>query len=231
MLRYFFLFFALACVCVISLAGFRDSRWLPQRMTHPPIEIFPDMDHQPKYLPQHTSTFFADGRAAREHIPGTIPIGYNLPGGYYQTAANNRSDTAGFSNQPDYYNTGKMGKVYGDGIPVTPVDEKLMARGKERFEINCAICHGKTALGDGIIKSYGLVTVANLQDPRIQAMPDGQIFSTITNGKNTMGAYGPQIAVEDRWAIITYLRALQKSQNVKLAELTQDQQTELKSKK
>ena len=61
-------------------------------------------------------------------------------------------------------------------------------------------------------------------------MPDGQIFSTITNGKNTMGAYGPQISVEDRWAIIAYLRALQKSQNVKLAELPEAQQKELKAK-
>lgn len=231
MLRYFFLLFALGCVLVLSLAGVRDSRWLPQKMTHPPIEIFPDMDHQPKYLPQHTSTFFADGRAARNHIPGTIPLGYNLPHEYYQTAANNRSDDAGFTDQPDYYNTGKMGNVYGDGFPKgVKVDDALMARGKERFEINCAICHGKTAAGDGIIKSYGLATVANLQDPRIQTMPDGQIFSTITNGKNTMGAYGPQVAVEDRWAIIAYLRALQQSQNTKLADLTEAQKQELNSK-
>lgn len=224
MLRYFFLTFALVSVCIVGLAGFRG-----QKMTHPELEIFPDMKHQPKFQPQHPSTFFADGRAAREPIPGTIPLGYNLPHSYYQLAANNRSDTAGFSNQPDYVNTGKIGDSYGDGFPVE-VNEALLARGQERFQINCAICHGQLAAGDGIVKAFGLVTVATLQDERIRTMPDGQIFSTITNGKNTMGAYGPQIAVEDRWAIVAYLRALQRSQNVTAADLTPAQQTELKSK-
>jgi hypothetical protein len=224
MLRYFFLTFILVSVCVVGLAGFRGSK-----MSHPPLEIFPDMDHQPKYQPQHPSPFFADGRAARKPIPGTIPMGYTVPGAYYQVSASNRTDTGAFSNQPDYVNTGKMGDVYGDGLPVN-VTEQLMARGQERYQINCAICHGATAMGDGIIKTYGLATIATLQDERIRTMPDGQIFSTITNGKNTMGAYGPQIAVEDRWAIVAYLRALQKSQNAKVAELTNAQQTELNSK-
>jgi mono/diheme cytochrome c family protein len=222
MLRYFFLTFILVSVCVVGLAGFRGAK-----MSHPPLEIFPDMDHQPKYQPQHPSAFFADGRAARKPVPGTIPMGYTIPG-YYQVGASNRTDTGAFTNQPDYVNTGKMGDVYGDGLPVN-VTEQLMARGKERFEINCAICHGATAMGDGIIKTYGLATIATLQDERIRTMPDGQIFSTITNGKNTMGAYGPQIAVEDRWAIVAYLRALQKSQNAKLAELPEAQQKVLNS--
>jgi mono/diheme cytochrome c family protein len=228
MLRYFFLTFILVSVCVVGLAGLRFDHG-GSKMTHPPLEIFPDMDHQPRYNPQHTSAFFSDGRAARKPIPGTIPIGYNLPHSYYQVAANNRSDTAGFTNQPDYGHTGKIGDAYGNGIPVE-VNEQLMARGRERFNINCAICHGATGAGDGIIKTYGLLTVATLQDERIRTMPDGQIFSTITNGKNTMGAYGPQITVDDRWAIVAYLRALQKSQNVKLAELSEAQQKELNSK-
>jgi len=224
MLRYFFLTFILITVCFLALAGVRGTK-----MTHPPFQIFPDMKHQPKYTAQHPSDFFADGRANREPVAGTIPIGYNLPNRYYQTSASNRSDTGAFTDQPDYYNTGKIGDAYGEGFPVD-VNEPLMARGKERFEINCQICHGPTAAGDGIIKTFGLVTVANLQDERIRTMPDGQIFSTITNGKNTMGAYGPQIAVEDRWAVIAYLRALQKSQNAKLADLPEATQKELNSK-
>lgn len=224
MLRYFFLTFILVAVCVVGLAGFRGAK-----MSHPPLEIFPDMDHQPKYDPQHTSPFFSDNRAARKPVPGTIPMGYNLPGSYYQVTASNFSQQAGFSNSPDYGHTGKIGDAYGNGIPIE-VNEKLMARGRERYDINCGICHGATGGGDGIIKTFGLVTVATLQDDRIRTMPDGQIFSTITNGKNTMGAYGPQIAVEDRWAIVAYLRALQKSQNVKLAELSEAQQKELNSK-
>lgn len=227
MLRYFFLTFILVTTCVIALAGFRGE----MMTTHTPLQIFPDMKHQPKYTSQHTSDFFADGRANREPVAGTIPIGYNLPNRYYQTSASNRTDTGAFTDQPDYYNTGKIGDAYGDGFPAPiEVNEALMARGKERFEINCQICHGPAGAGDGIIKTFGLVTVANLQDERIRTMPDGQIFSTITNGKNTMGAYGPQIAVEDRWAVIAYLRALQKSQNAKLAELPEATQKELNSK-
>ena len=231
MLRYFFLIFFVAVVCVVSLLGFRSDNilGLGRRSPLPPLQIFPDMKHQPKFQPQHDTTFFADGRAARAPIPGTVPIGYTLPHAYYQTGASNRSETSGFSNFPDYFNTGKIGDVYGDGFPVD-VNETLLARGQERFNISCAICHGAAAAGDGIIKSYGLVTVASLQDERIRTMPDGQIFSTITNGKNTMGAYGPLIAVEDRWAVIAYLRALQKSQNAKLAELPEAQQQELNSK-
>jgi hypothetical protein len=224
MLRYFFLTFILVAVCVVGLAGVRGTK-----MSTPPLEIFPDMDHQPKIQPQHPSNFFADGRGNRKPVKGTIPLGYNIPGSFYQVSASNRVDNAGFSNFPDYAHTGKMDDVYGDGIPLE-VNEKLMARGRERFEINCSICHGHTGAGDGIIKTFGLVTIASLQDERIRVMPDGQLFSTITNGKNTMGAYGPQIAVEDRWAIVAYLRALQKSQHVKLAELTEAQRTELNSK-
>ena len=108
--------------------------------------------------------------------------------------------------------------------------EKLIPRGQERYNINCAVCHGKAGLANGIVGQYGVAAIANLQDDRIRAMPDGQLFSTITNGKNTMGAYGPQIAIEDRWAIVAYLRALQKSQGVKLADLPEAQQQELQAK-
>jgi mono/diheme cytochrome c family protein len=194
------------------------------------MQIFPDMVVQPRIDPQHKSDFFADGSAARKPVAGTIPIGYTLEHRYYQLAANNRVEDAHFTDQPDYLNTGKIGDAYGDGIPLE-VNDQLVERGRERFKINCAICHGPAAAGDGVVKRFGLATVASLQDERIRTMPDGQIFSTITNGKNTMGAYGPQIAVEDRWAIVTYLRALQRSQNGKLTDLSEDKQKELNSTK
>lgn len=239
MLRYFFLCFIVVIVCVLSLAGLRfdpTSRLgflNGHKSTLPPLQIFPDMKHQPKFQPQHTSSFFADGRAARLPIPGTVPIGYNVAGAYYQLSANNVSDTASFGGAPDYYNTGKWdkGEFYGDGLPEqVKVDEKLLARGQERFNIHCAICHGATAMGDGIIKRYGLSTIKSLQDEPVRVQPDGKYFNTITNGFGTMGAYGPNVAVEDRWAIIAYIRVLQKSQNAKLAELSADVQKELQSK-
>ncbi|MDB6153219.1 MAG: cccA [Chthoniobacteraceae bacterium] len=227
MLRYFFASFILITCAVVALAGFRG-----QHSGLPPIEIFPDMKHQPKYQAQHSSNFFADGRAARKPVDGTIPLGYTLAGRYLQVGAKNGPlKPQGFSNLPDYYNTGKLGDSYGDGFPLE-VSAQLIDRGEERFNINCAICHGRTGYGNGIVQKIGnWATVANLQDERIRVMPDGQIFSTITNGKNTMGAYGPQIAVEDRWAIVAYLRALQRSQNGKLADLTETQQKELQQEK
>ncbi len=102
-----------------------------------------------------------------------------------------------------------------------------MERGKQRFNINCAVCHGMTAAGDGITKQYGLATVVSLQDERIRKMADGEIFNTITNGKNTMLPYGPNVMVIDRWAIIAYLRALQRSQNATEADVPPERRAEL----
>ena len=222
MLRIFFALFLLGFCGVLALAGLRG--W---RSSEPPLQIFPDMDHQPKYQPQHRSDFFADGRGGRKWVDGAVPMGYTLPGRYLQAAASNHAFGSAFSNLPDYANTGRMGNVYGDGLPLE-VTEALLDRGEERFNIHCAVCHGRTGIGNGIVQNIGSwATVANLQDDRIRAMPDGQIFNTITNGKNTMGAYGPNIAVDDRWAIVAYLRALQRSQRGALADLPPEVQKQL----
>ena len=220
MLRYFFISFILATIAVLAIFGFRG-----ERSTEPPIQIFPDMKVQPKYVAQHESDFYADGRAGRAPVPGTVPQGYTMEGSYStNTASNSKVATGGngFSNSTDYLNTGRMGDSYGDGIPleVTPA---LLERGKQRFNINCAVCHGSAGYGNGIVTQYGLAGVANFQQDRLRTMPDGQIFNTITLGKNTMGAYGSNIAVEDRWAIISYIRALQRSQNGKIGDVPQDE--------
>jgi mono/diheme cytochrome c family protein len=131
-----------------------------------------------------------------------------------------------FSAGTDYVNTGKMGDQWGTGIPL-PVTRELMERGQQRFNITCAMCHGAAAGGNGITKQYGLATVVSLQDDRLRKMSDGEIFNTITNGKNTMMAYGPNIVVADRWAIIAYLRALQRSQHATIADVPEDQRAEL----
>ena len=132
----------------------------------------------------------------------------------------------GFSVGTDYYNTGKMGNNWGTSIPV-PVTEQLMQRGQQRFNINCSVCHGLTAAGNGVAKLYGLNTVATLQDERIRKMADGEIFNTITNGKNTMMSYGGNVPVADRWAIIAYLRALQRSQNAAAADIPPEELAKL----
>lgn len=207
---------------VLFLAGFRGTK-----STLPPVEIFPDMDHQPKFQAQHRSNFFSDGRAARKPVDGTVPIGYTLEGRFLQAGAKNSTFGAGFANLNDYANTGRIGEFYGDGIAVE-VTPELLTRGQERFNINCAICHGLAGDAQGVVQKIATwATVANLQDDRIRQQPDGQIYNTITHGKNTMGAYGPNIAVEDRWAIVAYVRALQKSQRSQLADLPPEKQKEL----
>lgn len=210
MLKYFFAFFAFAVVAVLAIAGFRG-----QKSTKPPIEIFPDMDHQPKVKAQVPSQFFADGRGNREPVPGTVPLGYSMP--QHKPANDSVGEATGpykqiyFSSSPMYFDTGKFDDQWGTGIPfeVTP---ELMARGQERYAISCKVCHGATGAGNGIAGKYGLVGIANLHQQRIRDMADGEIFNTITHGKNTMMGYGDRIQVQDRWAIVAYIRALQKSQ-------------------
>lgn len=221
MLRGFFLIFLLTGVAIVAVFGLRG-----QKSTGSPIEVFPDMVRQPKVRAQAPLGFFADGRGARVPVAGTVPMGYEMPqassepspGAEPVAAEMNAQPHLGFSGGTDYYSTGKMGTNWGTGLPMT-LTEKLIERGQQRFNINCAVCHGMTAAGDGITKQYGLATVVTLQDERIRKMSDGEIFNTITHGKNTMLAYGPNITVNDRWAIIAYLRALQRSQNATEADV------------
>ena len=187
------------------------------------------MVRQQKVRAQSPIDFFADGRGPRLPIANTIPIGYEMPKPQLKMppgAPPPERARIGFSVGTDYYDTGKMGNNWGTGIPV-PVTEQLMQRGQQRFNINCSVCHGMTAAGNGIAKLHGLNTVVTLQDERIRKMADGEIFNTITNGKNTMMSYGGNVPVADRWAIIAYLRALQRSQNAAAADIPPEELVKL----
>lgn len=232
MIRGFLFTFVLTGLALVAFLGFRG-----QKSTGSPIEVFPDMVRQMKVRAQAPLGFFADGRGARVPVAGTMPIGYEMPKAASEPAPGaaavatemNTKSHLGFSGSPEYYDTGKMGTNWGTGLPVH-VDGYLMERGKQRFNINCAVCHGQTAAGNGITKQYGLATVATLQDERIRKMADGEIFNTLTNGKNTMMAYGPNIMVADRWAIIAYLRALQRSQNASINDVPEEHHSEMEKK-
>src|ERR1051325_2999454 len=241
MLRGFFVIFISCGIAMVAVLGFRG-----QKSGQPPSEVLPDMVRQPKVRAQAPLNFFADGRGPRLPVAGTVPIGYEMPGrntsnsdaggpsaqtessggGVISNAPEEAHMTISFSAGTDYVNTGKMGDQWGTGIPL-PVTRELMQRGQQRFDITCAMCHGASAAGNGITKQYGLATVISLQDDRIRKMADGEIFNTITNGKNTMMPYGPNVVVADRWAIIAYLRALQRSQHATIADVPEDQRAEL----
>lgn len=209
-MKYFFLSFIFVTAIVVSAAGFRGSK-----SELPPIEILPDMDHQAKVKFQTSSEFFADGLGARRPVKGTVPMGYEVP----KAAATENPEPPkfGFSNGTSYYHTGKLGDFYGDGIPsevmVTP---EFIQRGAERYSINCAICHGVSGNGKGVTSRYGILNAFNFHqagsnDPTNQAAyrPDGAIYDVIVNGKGLMGGYSANITVQDRWAIVAYIRALQ----------------------
>jgi mono/diheme cytochrome c family protein len=183
---------------VVAIFGFRGHRF-----DHPPLEIFPDMKRQPKVKFQTDSKFWSDGQANRMPIPGTVAL--QMPSGFK-------------SEQEEYYFTGKMGDHWGDGIPVE-INAALLARGKERYTINCQVCHGALGMGNGITSKYGLVGAANYHVDRLRQMADGEIYNTLVHGKNTMMGYGANVRGDDRWAIVAYVRALQRSQNATLADV------------
>ena len=151
-----------------------------------------------------------------------------LPGADERQTAENHERLA-FTEGPTYYDTGMMGDQWGTGIPLE-VNDELMQKGRERFTINCAVCHGATGGGNGVTSQYGLANIANYHLDKYLKMADGEIYYTITNGHNSMNGYGANITVHDRWAIVCYIRALQKAQEVTLAELTPEQQKVVNAK-
>jgi len=200
---------------IVGIAGFHG------RMSRkPPIEVFSDMDRQLKLRPQKPNDFFANGVSSQLPPAGTIARSQPI-----QTV-----NGAVYSFEDSSVNSGKISGTtnFIENNPLR-IDAQLLARGHERFDIYCAPCHGKLGDGNGITKKIGAMpAVANLHDKRIVEMADGEIFNTITFGKNTMGAYGPIVPAQDRWAIVAYLRALQLSWLGSTNDLTPGQQAALK---
>lgn len=189
-------------------------------MRKPPFELFPDMDRQAKLRPQVPFHFFTNGISSQ--LPPTGTIARSQP---IETA---NGAVYRFEDSP--VNTGRITGTtnFVETNPLT-VDAALLARGRERFDIYCAPCHGRTGDGNGITKKIGVMpAVANLHDKRIVELADGEIFNTVTYGKGLMGAAGPLVPTEDRWAIIAYLRALQLSHLGSTNDLTAEQPAALK---
>ena len=206
-MRYFFLFLILSAITVASVFGLRGHTF-----KQPPIEVFNDMDDQAKIKPQAESAFFADGLGSRHPVAHTLPMGYEIP----DSADSTEPQRIEFSRPGSYYGTGRFGEYYGDGMPKEiKVDADFLARGEERYGIYCAVCHGVTGNGNGVARQYMAVLVANLHDAQFSDpanpayRPDGEIFEVITKGRGMMGSYGANVPVNDRWAIIAYMRTLQ----------------------
>jgi len=215
MMRCFLLIFLTVVAVVIGVAGVRGH--LSRK---PPILIIPDLNRQFRLRPEQANGFFANGLSSQLPPLGTIARSQPVqtvdgPVYPYEDAPVNTGRVAGTTNF-----------VETNPLPVTPV---LLREGREQFDIYCATCHGAAGDGNGVMKKLGVMpAVANLHDKRIVEMTDGEIFSTISRGKNLMAAYSPTVAVRDRWAIIAYLRALQLSWLGSTNDLSPDMQATLK---
>ena len=188
--------------------------------SHTRIHIIQDMDNQPKFRAQHANPLFADGRAMRPLVAGTVARG--------QLEAD------------DHYNRGVVDNDWATTFPPqVQVNLDLVYRGQDRFNIYCTPCHGYAGYGDGMINKRAMdlvnlglngttwVQPKNMHEQLIREQPVGQTFNTITNGVRNMSGYAAQIPTEDRWAIVAYVKALQRSQTADLNDLPPDQRIDL----
>jgi len=178
------------------------------------------MQDQPKIKPLRGTTFFTDRLGSRQPIEGTIPRGYLRSDTEYFTGK--KAGTAGATATPQQQIAGSQANApanaqansFPDDVETfpLPVTREVVDRGRDRYAIFCSACHGLTGNGDGMIVRRGFRRAASFNDDRLRQAPVGHFFDAITNGWGAMPSYAAQIAVQDRWAIIAYIRALQISQ-------------------
>jgi len=165
-----------------------------------------DMHDQPKYIPFRESTFFGDARSARAPVTGTVARGQLHDDPLLETGQIDKADVTVFP---------------------FPVDERLLARGRERFDIFCAPCHGRTGLGDGMIVRRGYRRPPSIHDDRLRNVAVGHFIDVMANGFGAMPDYSDQVSARDRWAIAAYIRALQLSQHAALADVPEPERGRL----
>lgn len=205
------IFLILAVATWIPLVVFARARVTKSDETR--IHFTQDMDIQPKYKAQDPSEVFADGRTMRQPILGTVARGELSEDDHYER---------GFEQKVNAQ-SGKIEAMFFDSFPASvQIDDALLKRGQERFNIYCAVCHGRDGYGNGAINQRVIdrqdptthwVPPANLNSDSVRGRPVGHLFNTVSNGIRNMAGYGAQIPVPDRWAIVAYVRALQLSQH------------------
>lgn len=198
------LLFAGVVLASLLLVGCRGTQ-----SDNPPIHLNLDMDFQPKFGPQEANPLFEDNAAMRTPVPGTVPRGAV------------RTDAALYEGRTEEGN-------YVAEMPIA-INRAVLERGQDRYDVYCAVCHGKTGAGDGVImrQDYGYTPASSYHIDRLRTAPDGYLYDVINNGVRNMPAYGQKIPVMDRWAIVAYIRALQRSQNASPGDLPPEQQARL----
>lgn len=174
-----------------------------------------DMQDQPRYKVYKKSEFFTDGRSSRDWPEGTVARGL---------LKENKALYTGKIDNPDpnaqvQSTTNAAGNTIVTSFPnaidefPVPVTKELVERGQERYNIYCIVCHGPVGNGDGMIVRRGFSPPPTYHDDRLRNAPVGHFFDVITNGFGKMNSYAAQVPVADRWAIVSYIRTLQVSQN------------------
>ena len=161
-----------------------------------------DMHDAPRYEAFEASKSFADGRASRTAPTGTVARGWL------------RDDEALYT-----------GKINGQAIDEFPfaIGAAELARGQQRFNIYCTPCHGRLGDGNGMVVQRGLRQAASYHQDRLRQEKIGYFYDVITNGFGAMQGYAAQIPAEDRWAIVSYVRALERAQNASTEDVPADQ--------
>lgn len=165
-----------------------------------------DMHIQPKYLPYDPSNFFDDGRSERQPVPGTVARGHL------------RLD--------ELLYTGKENGVLANRFPF-PITRADLERGRERFDIYCTPCHDHTGSGQGMIVQRGFPPPPSYHIDRLRNAPAGHFFDVMTNGFGSMYSYSSRVSPEDRWRIISYIRALQLAQHASLSDIPESERNKL----
>ena len=205
-MRYFLAIFSLCVLATVGVLGFRGIHF-----RKPPLYIFPDMERQPKLRPQTANAFFDNGMSSRLPVAGTVARSQPVHVG----------DKLVYPWQDSPLTTGLVtGTTNFVELNPLPVTDELLQRGEQVFNINCAACHSKVGDGNGTPKRINaMAIVANLHDKRIVELTDGELFNTLSYGKGLMLGYAANLPVQDRWAAIAYLRALQLSRLGTLGEV------------
>jgi len=173
----------------------------------PPVEVWDDMKRQGKFKPQWENDLFADHRDSRVPPAGTVARGH--------------------LGEDQIYNTGFTGDMYVGKSPV-PVTMEGLKKGQAKFNTYCSPCHDRTGTGQGIVPLHvPSWQPANLTEDRVVQFADGEIFDVISNGRRTMQPYKYQISVEDRWAIISYLRVLQRAAHGSMSDVPESEKAAL----
>jgi mono/diheme cytochrome c family protein len=166
-----------------------------------------DMHDQPKFQALERNDFFADHRASRPLVDGTVPRGH-------------------LDEDPAFFTGVAADGVVVERVPLA-IDGALLQRGRERYDIFCSPCHDRVGTGNGMIVQRGYKQPASFHEELLRGVPDGYFFQAMTNGFGVMPSYAAQVPAADRWAIVAYLRALQLSQAAPLDELAPRDRAEL----